>query len=131
MATRVRSTVPSACSVAEKDSGRRYSGWSVSGIRAANHRARMPPSASIETNTQCHEPSSSIVAPMAGPSIGTIRNTIMMSDITLAISRPAKRSRTIAVESTLPPAAPMPWMTREASSHSKLGATIASPQPAA
>ena len=104
--------------MARSESGRRYSGCSVSGMRRANHRVRTPPSASIDTNTQIHEPSSSMVAPIAGPSIGTIRNTIMMSDITLAISRPEKRSRTIAVASTRPPAAPMPWMTREASSHS-------------
>ena len=67
---------------------------------------------------------------MAGAIMGTIRKTIMMSDMTLAISRPAKRSRTIAVERTRPPAAPSPWMTRAASSQPKDGATMARKQPA-
>ena len=67
---------------------------------------------------------------MAGAIIGTMRNTIMISDMTLAISRPEYRSRTMAVERTRPPAAPIPWMMRAASNHSKDGATMASAVPA-
>ncbi len=68
---------------------------------------------------------------MAGAIIGTMRKTIMMSDITLAISRPAKRSRTMAVDSTRPLAAPTPWMIRAASSQPEGGATIARTVPMA
>jgi hypothetical protein len=39
-------------------------------------------------------------------------NTIDVNDMTRAISRPTYRSRTIAIATTRPDAAPTPWMKR-------------------
>ena len=54
----------------------------------------------------------------------------MVRDMTRAISRPSKRSRTMATDRMREAAAPTPCTTRAAISVSKLGATAARAQPA-
>ena len=48
--------------------------------------------------------------PTVGAMIGTAMNTIIASDITLAMRRPPKVSRTIEMAITRVAPAPMPWM---------------------
>ena len=50
-------------------------------------------------------------SPTPGASIGTTMKTIVMKDITRDISRPSKRSRTMASAMTRGEAAPMPCRT--------------------
>ena len=47
-------------------------------------------------------------SPTPGASIGTTMNTMVMNDMTLDISRPSKRSRTMASAMTRGEAAPNP-----------------------
>ena len=58
--------------------------------------------------------------PMVGAMIGTTMNTIIASDMTLAIRRPPKVSRTTEIAITRVAPAPIPWMARIASSIVKL-----------
>lgn len=48
----------------------------------------------------CHGPTARSAWPMLGARIGTAMNNMMLSDITSAIARPEKRSRTIEVATT-------------------------------
>ena len=98
-------------------------------MRNANQMPIPSVSANIAPKIHGQSPKVRIRPPIAGASIGTVMNTMMVSDITRAISRPAKRSRTIATASTRPVAPPIPWMKRARSSPSKLCASIASTQP--
>ena len=61
-----------------------------------------------------------MIWPMEGARSGTARKTMKASDITRAISRPAKRSRTMETASTRVAAAPMPIRTRAASRVAKV-----------
>ena len=73
----------------------------------------------------CHGPVSRITWPMPGATIGMAMKIMKVSDMTSAISRPSKRSRTTAVAMTRVPAAPMPCTKRSASRTPKVGAKIA------
>ena len=57
--------------------------------------------------------------------IGMAMNTMKVSDMTSAISRPENRSRTTEVAMTRVLAAPSPWMKRSASRIAKFGAKVA------
>ena len=61
--------------------------------------------------------------------IGTRMNTAVTSDITRAISRPSKRSRTSAMVIVRGPATPIPCRSRPASIIGKLCDSSASEQP--
>ena len=63
--------------------------------------------------------------PIDGATTGITMNTMKISDITSAMARPPKRSRTIETAMTRVEAAPMPWMKRSASKVSKVGAKTA------
>ena len=69
-----------------------------------------------------HPPNSSTPAPKAGASTGTIMKTMKVIDITRAIARPSKQSRTIATADTRAAAIAKPAVTRAASSSGKLAA---------
>ena len=62
---------------------------------------------------------------MPGAIMGTTMNTIKASDITSAMARPTKQSRTIETAITRVAAAPRPCSSRNISSTSKLGASTA------
>lgn len=63
--------------------------------------------------------------------MGTVRNTIITSDMMRAISRPSKRSRTMATAITRAAEAPTPWITRATMSSVKLSVTRAMTLPTA
>ena len=85
-------------------------------MRRPNQPAMTNASANIDRKIRCQLPSSRSPLPVAGANTGTMMKIIMVSDMTRAISRPAKRSRTIAMASTRTAAAPMPWIARATSS---------------
>ena len=75
----------------------------------------------------CRQLAKAITAwPKKGARIGTIMNTIMVSDMTRAMAGPWKRSRTIETTSTRLAAAATPCIARAASSQAKLEASPAS-----
>ena len=59
-----------------------------------------------------------ISCPIAGAIAGTRMKIVIATDTIRAISRPEKRSRTIAIETTRGPAAPKPWQNRATNTHS-------------
>ena len=76
-------------------------------------------------------PSHRMTSPRLGAMTGTTMKIIMTKDITRAISRPRKRSRTMAMATTRGAAAPRPCNARAASSVVKLGAKAAPSDPMA
>ena len=66
-----------------------------------------------------------IAWPIFGAMTGIAMNTIITSDMTLAMRRPPKQSRTTEMAMTRVAAAPMPCMARSARSSSKVGEKIA------
>src|SRR3546814_1993333 len=65
------------------------------------HMSTARPDSASSPNIQRHGANSNMAWPSVGASIGTARKTMNVSDITFAIARPAKRSRTIDTASTL------------------------------
>ncbi len=61
-----------------------------------------------------HDPKCSSWAPMVGASTGATPTTSISRAMTFDTASPSKRSRTIAIESTMPAAAVNPWTTRSA-----------------
>ncbi len=57
----------------------------------------------------------STACPSVGAMTGTMMNTVMMSDMTLAIDRPSNLSRTSAMVIARGPATPRPWRNRPVS----------------
>ena len=100
----------------------RRSGGSVSGIRTPNHAATANDTAAIAQKMSRQSPISRTPAPNAGASTGTTMNTINAIDMTRAIARPEKRSRTIATTDTREAATASPPATRAANSNEKLPA---------
>ena len=80
--------------------------------------------------TERHGRIAMIPVPMVGASTGTSMNTAITCDMALAIAVPSNRSRTIAVATTLDPAAPMPQTNRLTRSSSKVGASAEPTAPA-
>src|SRR5262249_40136093 len=78
-----------------KEKPKRYSGCSVSGRRSAIHSETASDSTSIVTKIRRQPPITRNRLPMPGAKIGTVMKIIITKDMTRAISRPAKRSRTI------------------------------------
>ena len=117
--------------MARAEKASRFSGCSVSGMRTKNQAPKAIASISMETKIACQPPSATSPLPIAGARIGTMRKTMVVSDMTRAISRPAKRSRTIVTASTRPAAAPVPWMKRATRRASKSAANVAMTQPIA
>ena len=68
---------------------------------------------------------------MLGASTGTMMKMVITKDITRAMSRPAKRSRTTATATMRGAAAPIPCSARPARCSSKLGASMAATVPMA
>ena len=97
------------------EKGSRAAGCSVSGRRSAAQASTHAPKQLSAPNTHRHGPNSMMTCPMEGARIGTARNTMKASDITRAMSRPLKRSRTIDTASTRVAAAPTPIRARAAS----------------
>ena len=79
----------------------------------------------IATKISRHEPNSMIAWPIFGAITGIAMNTIITSDMTLAMRRPPKQSRTTEMAMTRVAAAPMPCRARSARRMPKVGEKIA------
>ena len=86
---------------------------SVSGRRKKAQRL-ISVAPAMNTKIDCHGPVSSSTWPTPGAMMGMAMKTMKISDMTSAMSRPAKRSRTTAVATTRVAAAPRPCVKRRA-----------------
>ena len=130
MATRVVVVRKMAAPIGATENGMRFSGCRVSGMRSPNQTRTTSTSDSIDMKIRRQLPSIRKKVPVAGAITGTMMKIMKTSDITRAMSRPSKRSRTMATASTRAAAPPRPWMARAMSNTSKLWAKIASKVPA-
>ena len=79
----------------------------------------------MTTKIMCHSENSMTSWPRLGAMTGMTMNTMKISDMTSAMARPPKTSRTMETVMTRVEAAPMPWTKRRTSSVAKLGAKAA------
>ena len=91
-----------------KEKAKRYSGCSVSGNRSAIQTETASDRTSIVRKISRQPPITKNRLPMPGAKIGTVMKIIITKDMTRAMSRPAKRSRTIETVMTRAAAAPIP-----------------------
>ncbi len=85
---------------------------------------------STKARKSCRQPKASMITlPTAGATAGTSVKTIIAKLTTRAISRPANRSRTIAIETMRGAATPRPCTRRASSSISSVGAAQAAAAP--
>jgi hypothetical protein len=110
-------------------SGIRRSTGSVSSCRSANQTVASRPVARYTPKIARHPETARTICPIAGATTGTRMKTIVMSDMTRAISRPSNRSRTSASVIVRGPATPMPCRNLPASIIAKLRDVSASTQP--
>ena len=106
-------------------SSRRYSGWSVSGRRKKAQKADQRRKAGHEHEDRLPRAGEQQYLADAGAMMGMAMKTMKISDMTSAMSRPLKRSRTTAVATTRIAAAPRPCVKRRARRTAKFGAKVA------
>ncbi len=117
---RAISATASPSSLARKR--RRDSCGSGSGRRMKSHETETTAKSTKAAKMPRQPARAMMPAPSNGASAGKIVKTIMTKDMSRAISRPVKKSRTMASDTMRGPAAPMPWMRRAATISSSDGA---------
>ena len=125
MKTRSLSTLRYRCQIVVAPRSCRRARGRVSGRMNSEHASMTAPYTASTTKMPRHGMTSSSADPTSGARTGATPETSARRLSMTTRRRPPKRSRTIAMATTPPAAAPIPWNTRAVPSSSSVGASAA------